>query len=156
MSGLLVEITILHATSRQYAAQVLRDATTAYKVDVDAISLKLKQEFTEKEKGKLAPKPAAKTTHPTALNTLYPSVLNGFMGAYGWIHSLLMKGSALLTRRLSILPSTLESLYSRGRKVAVITHVAGMIDRIVVQVRVEKLGGGHSVVRLIDGLAASH
>jgi hypothetical protein len=37
LSGLLVEITILHAASRQNAAQVLRDATTAYKVDVDAI-----------------------------------------------------------------------------------------------------------------------
>jgi hypothetical protein len=43
LSGLLVEITILHAATRQNAAQVLRDATTAYKVDVDAISLKVKQ-----------------------------------------------------------------------------------------------------------------
>jgi len=55
---------------------------------------------------------------------------------------------------LDIALDALESLHSRGRKVAVITHVAAMIDRIVVQVRVEKLGGGHSIVRLIDGLAA--
>ena len=61
---MLVEITILHATSRQYAAQVLRDATTAYKVDVDAISVKVKQEFAAKEKAKLAPKAAGKTTQP--------------------------------------------------------------------------------------------
>jgi ParB family chromosome partitioning protein len=64
LSGLLVEITILHAATRQNAAQVLRDATTAYKVDVDAISLKVKQEFAAKEKAKLAPKPAGKTTQP--------------------------------------------------------------------------------------------
>jgi exonuclease SbcC len=55
---------------------------------------------------------------------------------------------------LDIALDALESLHSRGRKVAVVTHVSAMIDRIVVQVRVEKLGGGHSVVRLIDGLAA--
>jgi ParB family chromosome partitioning protein len=66
LSGLLVEITILHAASRQNAAQVLRDATVAYKVDVDAISLKVKQEFAAKEKAKLAPKPATKDTPPRA------------------------------------------------------------------------------------------
>jgi ParB family chromosome partitioning protein len=66
LSGLLVEITILHAATKQNAAQVLRDATTAYKVDVDAISLKVKQEFAAKEKAKLAPKPAAKATPPKA------------------------------------------------------------------------------------------
>jgi len=64
LSGLLVEITILHAATRQNVAQVLRDATTAYKVDADAISLKVKQEFAAKEKAKLAPKPAGKTTRP--------------------------------------------------------------------------------------------
>ena len=66
LSGLLVEITILHAASKQNAAQVLRDATTAYKVDVDAISLKVKQEFAAKEKAKLAPKSAAKAMLPKA------------------------------------------------------------------------------------------
>jgi ParB family chromosome partitioning protein len=45
LSGLLVEITILHAATRQNSAQVLRDATTAYKVDVDAISLKVKRSW---------------------------------------------------------------------------------------------------------------
>jgi hypothetical protein len=66
LGGLLVEITILHAATKQNAAQVLRDATTAYKVDVDAISLKVKQEFAAKEKAKLAPKPAAKAMPPKA------------------------------------------------------------------------------------------
>jgi exonuclease SbcC len=55
---------------------------------------------------------------------------------------------------LDIALSALESLHSRGRKVAVVTHVTTMIDRIAVQVRVEKLGGGNSVVRLADGLVA--
>jgi len=36
---------ILHATARQNATQVLRDAATAYKVDVEAIGLKVRQEL---------------------------------------------------------------------------------------------------------------
>jgi ParB family chromosome partitioning protein len=66
LGGLLVEITILHAATRQTAAQVLRDAATTYKVDADAISLKVKHEFAAKEKAKLAPKPAAKAVPPKA------------------------------------------------------------------------------------------
>ncbi len=60
LGGLLVEITILHAATRQNAAQVLRDAATAYKVDVDAIGLKVKQEFAAKEKARLTQKPPTK------------------------------------------------------------------------------------------------
>jgi ParB family chromosome partitioning protein len=52
LGGLLVEITILHAATGQNATQVLRDAATAYKVDLDAIGLKVKQEFAAKEKAK--------------------------------------------------------------------------------------------------------
>lgn len=58
LGGLLVEITILCAATRQNATQVLRDAATAYKVDVDAIGLKVKQEFAAKEKTKLTEKPS--------------------------------------------------------------------------------------------------
>ena len=39
----------LHAATRQ---PVLKDAATAYKVDTDAITVKVKQEFTAKEKTK--------------------------------------------------------------------------------------------------------
>ena len=60
LGGLLVEITILHTVIRQSATQVLRDAATAYKVDVDAIGLKVKQEFAAKEKTKLTKKPPTK------------------------------------------------------------------------------------------------
>jgi ParB family chromosome partitioning protein len=58
LAGLLVEITILHSALRQNATQVLRDAATFYKVDVDAIGLKVKQEFAAKEKVQTAKKVA--------------------------------------------------------------------------------------------------
>jgi ParB family transcriptional regulator, chromosome partitioning protein len=60
LGGLLVEITILHAATRQNGTQVLRDAATAYKVDVDAIALKVKQEFSTKEEARVAKKNLAK------------------------------------------------------------------------------------------------
>jgi ParB family chromosome partitioning protein len=66
LSGLLVEIAILQAATRQNATQVLREAATVYKVDVDAISLRVKQEFAAKEKAKLSQKPAAKAPSPKA------------------------------------------------------------------------------------------
>jgi len=56
LGSLLVEITILHWATRQNAAQVLRDAATVYKVDVDGIASKVKQEFAAKEKAKLSKK----------------------------------------------------------------------------------------------------
>ena len=57
LGGLLVEITILRTAMRQNATQVLRDAATAYQVDVDAIGLKVKQEFAAKEKARLSKEP---------------------------------------------------------------------------------------------------
>jgi ParB family chromosome partitioning protein len=50
----LVESTILLAAARTNAAVVLRDAASIYKVDTDAIELKVKQEFAAKEKAKKA------------------------------------------------------------------------------------------------------
>ena len=44
----------------------------------------------------------------------------------------------------------LETLPSSGRKVGVITHVAAMMDRIAVQVRVTKQGNGRSTVKIVD------
>jgi ParB family transcriptional regulator, chromosome partitioning protein len=60
LGRVLVELTILHATARQNAAQVLRDAAAIYKVDTDAIILKVKEEFAAKEKALMAKKPVAK------------------------------------------------------------------------------------------------
>ena len=50
---------------------------------------------------------------------------------------------------LDVAITALETLHSRGRKVGVITHVAAMIENIPVQIKVDMLGGGSSVVRLV-------
>jgi DNA repair protein SbcC/Rad50 len=55
---------------------------------------------------------------------------------------------ALDSNTLDVAITALETLHGRGRKVGVITHVAAMIESIPVQVKVEKLGGGSSTVRL--------
>ncbi|HEX4029209.1 MAG TPA: ParB/RepB/Spo0J family partition protein [Terracidiphilus sp.] len=60
LSRLLVETAILLAASRTNAATALRDAATAYKVDIDAITVRVKQEFTAKEKAKKAAQPERK------------------------------------------------------------------------------------------------
>ena len=52
LSRLLVEATILLAAARTNPAVVLRDAASTYKVDTDAIALKVKQEFAAKEKAR--------------------------------------------------------------------------------------------------------
>ena len=52
LSRLLVEATILLTTARTNPAVVLRDAAAIYKVDTNAIALKVKQEFAAKEKAK--------------------------------------------------------------------------------------------------------
>jgi len=65
-----VELAIVLSAARNNAAQVLRDAAAVYKVDVDAITAKVKQEFTAKGKAKdakkAAPKPPARQSAKTA------------------------------------------------------------------------------------------
>ena len=62
LGRILVETTILLSMHNQAdAAKILRDAAHAYKVDVDAISATVKQEFATKEKGKTSKKPAPKS-----------------------------------------------------------------------------------------------
>lgn len=53
---------------------------------------------------------------------------------------------ALDAESLDIAIGALETLHASGRKVGVISHVQAMIDRIGVQVRIAKLGGGRSAV----------
>jgi ParB family transcriptional regulator, chromosome partitioning protein len=65
LGRILVEAVILLAMHNQSdAAKILRDAAQAYKVDIDAVSAAVKQEFAAKEKAKSAkkatPKPPAK------------------------------------------------------------------------------------------------
>ena len=66
LSRLLVETSILLAASRSNPAAILRDAASMYKVDTDAITLKVKQEFAAKEKAKKAPQSTAKTVKKAA------------------------------------------------------------------------------------------
>ena len=71
LGRLLVEMVILHtARTQPDAGNALKQAAEHYKIDTDAIALKVKQEFTAKEKAQAAkkaspkaqPKPAKKTT----------------------------------------------------------------------------------------------
>lgn len=60
LARVVVELTIVLAASIRNGAQVLREAATVYKVDTDAIALKVKQEFAAKEKAKTEKKPVTK------------------------------------------------------------------------------------------------
>jgi ParB family chromosome partitioning protein len=64
LGRVVVESIILLAATRGNPAKVLQEAAASYKVDADAIALKVRQEFATKEKEKKAnkpePKPAAK------------------------------------------------------------------------------------------------
>jgi ParB family chromosome partitioning protein len=66
LSRLIVEASILLASSRGNPTTTLKEAATAYKVDTDAIATKVRQEFAVKEKAKKVPPPAAKTTKKAA------------------------------------------------------------------------------------------
>jgi ParB family chromosome partitioning protein len=63
---MLVESSILLAATRGNPAAVLKDAAIAYKVDTDAITAKVKQEFAAKEKAKKVPQPVSKATKKAA------------------------------------------------------------------------------------------
>lgn len=79
--------------------------------------------------------------------------LSGLEGRQSFVDTLFIDEGfgALDAETLDMAIDALESLQGHGRKVGVITHVAGMVDRIAVQIRVEKRGGGRGVVRVVDG-----
>ena len=81
--------------------------------------------------------------------------LSGLEGRESFVDTLFIDEGfgSLDAETLDMAVDALEALHSRGRKVGVVTHVAAMISRIAVQVRVEKRGSGMSVVRIADGLA---
>ena len=71
LGKLLVEtVILLSARTQSDGGKVLRSAAQVYKVDTDAIALKVKQEFAAKEKARsqkrIEPKPAAKALKKTA------------------------------------------------------------------------------------------
>ncbi len=61
LGGLLLEIAILLSRTPTDAGKALTTAAQLYKVDTDAIGLKVKQEFAAKDKAKTAKQAAAKT-----------------------------------------------------------------------------------------------
>ena len=72
--------------------------------------------------------------------------LSGLEGRASFVDTLFIdEGFASLdAETLDMAVDALETLQGRGRKVGVITHVAAMVDRIGVQVRVEKRSAGRS------------
>jgi exonuclease SbcC len=80
--------------------------------------------------------------------------LSGLEGRASFVDTLFIDEGfgSLDAETLDMAVDALETLQGRGRKVGVITHVAAMIDRIAVQVRVEKRGAGRSEIRITDGL----
>jgi DNA repair protein SbcC/Rad50 len=56
---------------------------------------------------------------------------------------------------LDVAVDALETLQGHGRRVGVVTHVAAMVERIPVQVKVEKRGSGRSVVEVCAGGVAA-
>ncbi len=82
--------------------------------------------------------------------------LSGLEGRQSFVNTLFIdEGFGTLdAETLDIVIEALERLQGSGRKVGVITHVAAMVERIAVQIRVEARGAGRSVVRIIDRFAA--
>ncbi|MGO9006635.1 MAG: AAA family ATPase [Beijerinckiaceae bacterium] len=76
--------------------------------------------------------------------------LSGLEGRQSFVDTLFIDEGfgSLDTETLDIAIDALECLHGQGRKVGVITHVAAMIERIAVQVRVEKRGNGRSTIAI--------
>jgi exonuclease SbcC len=83
--------------------------------------------------------------------------LSGLEGRASFVDTLFIDEGfgSLDAETLDMAVNALETLQGRGQKVGVITHVAAMIDRIAVQVRVEKRGAGRSEIRISDGLGST-
>ncbi len=83
--------------------------------------------------------------------------LSGLEGRSSFVDTLFIDEGfgSLDAETLDLAVDALETLQGRGQKVGVITHVAAMIDRIAVQVRVEKRGAGRSEIRVSDGMGAA-
>lgn len=81
--------------------------------------------------------------------------LSGLEGRQSFVDTLFIDEGfgSLDAETLDIVIEALERLQGSGRKVGVITHVAAMVERIAVQVRVEPRGAGRSIVRIIDRAA---
>ena len=79
--------------------------------------------------------------------------LSGLEGRASFVDTLFIDEGfgSLDAETLDMAVDALETLQGRGQKVGVITHVAAMIERISVQIRVEKRGAGRSEIRMSGG-----
>ena len=66
LSRLVVEASILLAASRGNSTAILKEAAATYKVDTDAITAKVRQEFSAKEKTKKAAQSTVKNATKAA------------------------------------------------------------------------------------------
>ena len=70
LGRLLMEMVILHAArTQQDGGKMLKEAADHYKVDTDAIALKVKHEFTVKSKAQVAKKASPKVQQKLAKKT---------------------------------------------------------------------------------------
>lgn len=67
LGRLIVELTVVLAAARSSAPQVLREAAEVYKVDTNAITLKVRQEFAAKDRAKSPKKPASQKANGAAV-----------------------------------------------------------------------------------------
>lgn len=83
--------------------------------------------------------------------------LSGLEGRSSFVDTLFIDEGfgSLDAETLDLAVDALETLQGRGQKVGVITHVAAMIERIAVQVRVEKRGAGRSEIRVSGGMGVT-
>jgi exonuclease SbcC len=79
--------------------------------------------------------------------------LSGLEGRGAFVDTLFIDEGfgSLDAETLDIAVDALETLQGHGRRVGVVTHVAAMVERIPVQVKVGKCGSGRSVVEICAG-----
>jgi exonuclease SbcC len=75
----------------------------------------------------------------------------GSKSAFDW-HGIDEGFGSLDADALDLAVDALEALQERDRQVGVIIHVAAMIERIAVQVCLEKCGAGRSEIRVSAGM----
>ncbi|PKU22716.1 AAA family ATPase [Telmatospirillum siberiense] len=83
--------------------------------------------------------------------------LSGLEGRGSFVDTLFIDEGfgSLDAETLDVAVDALETLQGYGRRVGVVTHVAAMVERISVQVKVEKRGSGRSVVEVRSGGVAA-
>jgi len=83
--------------------------------------------------------------------------LSGLEGRGSFVDTLFIDEGfgSLDAETLDVAIDALETLQGHGRRVGIVTHVAAMVERISVQVKVEKRGSGRSVVEVCAGGAAA-